>query len=199
MGRMRVYNKIIVSLASTLFIISCASTSITSFKEPTFTGKTFQRMLVAVAITDIGERTLVEQTISTQLAKYGVTGIPSLTFILPTRTYTADEVDKLLIDNNIDSVLILELTGKDVVTGIASFPSQRLNVFEHRWETVSNVYSYRKPRAYYSLKLYDVTTDKLVWVASTRTGGNAYARFSTLVDSLADTVITKMQEDGLLE
>ena len=192
---MRIYNKIIVSLVPTLFIISCASTSITSFKEPTFTGKTFQRMLVAVATTDIGERTQVEQTISTRLAKYGVTGIPSITLILPTRTYTVDEIDKLLIDNNIDSLLILQLTGKE--QKMASGSSLQLNVFERRWEQVTSIYSL--PRIYFGLQLYDVTSGKLTWVASTHTSGNQYARHRDLINSLADTTIEKMKEDGLLK
>jgi len=45
----------------------------------------------------------------------------------------------------------------------------------------------------------DVSTEKIIWTAASVTRGGAAVKFNVLIESLADTVLEKLREDGLLK
>jgi hypothetical protein len=89
---------------------------------------------------------------------------------------------------------------------VSSFTAEELNVMSGQWEKVTRVYSSSSPHLYFNAELYDVESNKMVWIASAHTkesvstsGGVAvHAGFGTMVKSFADTAIKKLQEEGLL-
>jgi hypothetical protein len=190
-------------------ITSCArtATQINSFKDPAFTGKTFQRMVIIAPFAGIGSRKKVEQTTSVELAKHAVTGIPSMEIFLPTRTYTENDVLRILKENRIDSVLFLTLTdaysqqvyipGSSTTQGFGTLQGETINFFSTTYH--SGGYYLSKPRLRFTMKLYDAETGKLAWIATSLTGGNVFAEFDDLINSLITTTIQKLQEDGVLQ
>lgn len=187
-------------------VAGCAWTDVSSFRDPAFIGKRFQRILVIAPFGDMDSRTKTEQAFSVRLAKYEVEVIPSMGVLMPTRTYTDDELFKLLNENNIDGVLHVELT--DAYTKQTYMPRSS---YTHGQASLSaNTVTYSgttqhyggyyisKPRVKFKMRLYDVSTGKTAWVATSLTRGNAFANFSTLIGSLADTAAEKLQEEGFL-
>ncbi len=201
MGYVRAGN--LIFFVGLLLTLGCAQTSITSFKEPSYSKKPLTKILVAAVFQSLDERRLLEQAVSANLSKEGVVGVPSITLILPTRTYTNQQINELLMENDIDGVLLIRVTEKERV--ITSRTYNTLNVFEKRWETTTRVLSL--PRIYCHLQLLmqllNVRTGQTIWVATTQTGvGFPASRVTpgttTLLDSLADTIVKKLEEDAIL-
>ena len=86
--------------------------------------------------------------------------------------------------------------GSSKTTGSATLSGNVVNYSSRTQQ--SGGYYISKPRVRYELKLLDVSTGKTIWVATSRTRGNAFARFDTLIQSLSQTAIRKLQEDKLI-
>ena len=204
---MKKYNAIIMLLIAISFIGGCASTNVTSFRDPSFTTKTFHRVLVVVPFADLESRTKAEAAFVERFVMYSVEGIPSIRVFMPTRTYTNEELLHLLSENRIDGVLLVTL--RDAYTKQAYLPPSSLTFGQASLSgNIVNYSSYTqqyggyyisKPRVRYEMRLYDVLTGNTAWVATSLTRGNAFAHFDTLIDSLADTATKKLKEDGLLK
>ncbi len=190
----------------TVFITGCASTSITSFRDPSFAAKSFYKILVMSPFADLESRTKAESAFVERLAKHSVEGIPSISVFMPTRTYTNEELFKLLSENSIDGVLLVTLTDASSnqvyipafssTYGQASLTGNTLNYSANTFQ--AGGYYVSRPQVHYEIQLYDVLTGNTAWVATSLTRGSASTNFDILIGSLADTAIEKLREDGLL-
>lgn len=204
---MKKQRAIFVLLIWMAFIVGCASTSITSFRDPSFATKTFYRILVVSPSADLESRTKAESAFVERLAKHSVEGIPSISVFMPTRTYTNEELLKLLSENSIDGVLLVTLTDastKQVYIPASSSTYGQATLSGNTVNYSANTqqyggYNISQPRLRYEMRLYDVLTGNTAWVATSLTRGGAAVKFDTLIGSLADTAVEKLKEDGLLK
>jgi hypothetical protein len=155
---------------------------------------------------DLESRTKAESVFVERFAKYSVEGVPSIRVLMPTHTYTAQEIATLLSENAIDGVLLVTLT--DAYTEQVYVP--RASSTSGQATVIGDIVSYSaqtqhyggyyisKPRVRYQMQLYDVSTGNMAWVATSLTAGNAFAGFDILIGSLADTAVEKLKKDGLL-
>ena len=190
-----------------LLIAGCASTSITSFLDPSFSTKSFHRILIVSPFADLESRTKAESVFVERLAKFSVEGIPSIRIFMPTRTYTTEELLKLLSENKVEGVLLVTLTdayttqayvpASSSTYGQATLTGNTINYLSHTQQYGG--YYISKPRVRYEMRLFDVLTGNTAWVATSVTRGNAFARFDTLIGSLAETTVEKLKEDGLIK
>jgi hypothetical protein len=114
---------------------------------------------------------------------------------------------KLLSERKITGVLLITLTdaySKQVYVpassstqGQATLSGNTINFSSHTEEYGG--YHVSKPRVRYEIRLYDVAKGSTAWLATSLTRGNAFARFDTLIGSLADTSVEKLKNDGLLK
>jgi hypothetical protein len=190
-----------------LFVTGCASTSMTSFRDPSFATKAFHRILIVSPFADLESRTKSESRFVECFSRYAVEGISSIRVFMPTRTYTNEELSKLLSENGIDGVLLVTLadayTAQTYVpTSSSTYGQATLSGNTINYSAYTQQYGgyyISKPRVRYDLRLYDVSTGNTAWVASSLTRGNAFARFDTLIGSLADTAVEKLKADRLLK
>ena len=204
---MKTYFPIRVFLIWIFFIGGCASTSMTTFRDPSFATTIYHRILVVAPFVDLESRTKAEAAFVERLAKYSVEGVPSIRIFMPTRTYTNEELLKLLSENMIDGVLLVTFTdayttqaympASSSTYGQATLTGNTVNYSAHTQQYGG--YYISKPRVRYEMRLYDVLTGNTAWVATSLTRGNAFARFDTLISSLADTAVEKLRDDGLLK
>jgi len=73
-------------------------------------GKTYKRILVVAPFRDLAWREETEGAFSAYLAKYKIDAVPSIGYLMPTRTYTDEEVMEVLWKNNFDGFLLIILT-----------------------------------------------------------------------------------------
>jgi hypothetical protein len=203
---MKKYGAVICLPVVLIVLAGCASTKITSFRDPAFATKTFHKILVVAPFSDLESRTMAESAFVDRLTSYSVDAIPSMKVLMPTRTYSSEEFLKILSEIKIDGVLLVTLVdasstqtfvpGSSSTYGQATLSGNTVNYSG----TTQNYGGYyiSKPRVRYEIRLYDVSTGNTAWVATSLTRGNAFAHFDTLIDSLADTAVEKLHEDALL-
>ncbi|MEK7775325.1 MAG: hypothetical protein AAB305_05525 [Candidatus Zixiibacteriota bacterium] len=59
-------------------------------------------------------------------------------------------------------------------------------------------YNVNKPWANFQIDVYDAKTLDVVWTASAQSGGNAFAKWKTVIRSMAGQTVAKLAEQGLI-
>jgi hypothetical protein len=202
---------ILVFCASLLFDHCIAVTDITSYKDPAYYGRSFTRILVIANTSDLQNRLLIESTIVNDLMSKGVFALPSSNLFPPTRDIDDNQKIELLLKNNIDAYISISVgeTGVNEVyipqTEAKTKTEGTVNVYgntgyyrEKSKTTYEGGYTIAKPWATIDTKLYDVSNSQLAWMASSFTGGNAFANKSTLINSYSSKTVEQLLDDGIL-
>lgn len=203
-----VRSKFILICIFLCFIISCARvrTDLTSVKDPISTNTNIRNLVVYAAFSDIETRQEVESGIASKLSEHAIEAIPSMQILLPTRTYTKEEISSVLEKNHIDSPLTVVLTDaystQTYIPQISTSHGQGTisgNAIDFSSTTYHTGGFYlSKPIVRFTLKLFDLKQGSIVWIASTLTRGNAFANLNKLIDSLSSTAVEKLQEEGFI-
>jgi len=177
-----------------IFLAGCASTKISSFKDPVGPPVQYKRIFVVAVIPDVDGRKYLEHKVCDELEKLGYTGVPSIEYILPTRQYTAEDVNKIIADTKVDGVLLLELSGNEEKMRSTFRPVY--NPSKEKYEYVSGFYN--QPYLYFKMQLLDVRENRTIWTATSETKGNKYADRDDLLNSLSESTIESLKKDGVL-
>ena len=131
--------RILLVVAMSLFLGACASTEMTSIRDPSASTLSYQRILVVAPFSDLESRMEAENAFVAQLRNRGVHGVPSISVLLPTRTYSDEELGSILKDTGVDGVLLVTLTaaytqqsyvpGFSTTTGTATLSGNVVNYF----------------------------------------------------------------------
>lgn len=177
-----------------ILLFSCAKTEISSFKDPVDSSTKYEAIFVAAAIPDVEDRKYLEQNMCSELINSGYKCIPSIDHILSTRQYTPEDIDRILSRTGTDGILLLELSGSEEKARSTSRPVY--NSFEKKWEYVSDTYN--QPFIYFKMQLIDVHENRTIWTGTSKTKGNRLANKEDLLNSLSETTIKGLKEDGVL-
>jgi hypothetical protein len=198
--------------AITLILFSgCASTSMTSFTDPAYRGTTFKRVLVVANVSDLEWRQKIETRIVQEFRSEGIYAMEGINLFPPTRAFTDSQKVELLVQNNIDSYIVIGVGESGIQqvyipqTGSSTKTEGRVDVYGNTatYEEKSTTrtyggYNVSKPWAHFDAKLYDVSRGDIAWVASATTGGNAYANFNTVVNSFCGKTVEQLIKDGVV-
>ncbi len=208
---MKLFAAFLVGLVIVVFIVSCASTKMTSFRDPAFQSVSFNRILVVANTSDLEWRRKIEGKMAQAFRDVGVFAIEGVQLFPPTRELTDSEKVKILLQNNIDAYVSVSVgesgvkevyvppTGSTTKTeGDIRVTGNRAHYEEKSTTRIHGGYTLSKPWADFETKLFDVTTGQNAWLASSHTGGNAYANFSTVINSYCDKVVEQLLEDRLI-
>ena len=160
---------------------------------------------------DLDEQTKGEDILKEEFLENRINAYRSLDFFLPTREYSDNEIMKILINNDVDAVLLVEFV--DAYTDQSYVPQSNTTTTKGqvtaygntaRYKENSKTYSYggyyiNKPRIKFISKLIDVNEDIVAWIGSSLTKGNAYAGFGTLISSLGSNIVEDLLEKKLLK
>ncbi|GIU70438.1 MAG: hypothetical protein KatS3mg002_1674 [Candidatus Woesearchaeota archaeon] len=196
---------------SFLFFSGCASTNITSFKDPDYENAKFNKILVLANTTDLSDRKELESYMVSEFSNFGIIAMESFRLFPPTRNLSDQEMIDLLLKNHIDAIITINVgesgveevyiprTGSETKTkGQVNTYGNTANYKEKSTTTYYGGYTQKKPWAEFETKLFDVSNGNLVWIASSFTGGNAYANRSTIIYSYCLNTVEKLIEDGLI-
>lgn len=200
------YIKLLSILISISIFASCAKTNISSFKDPSASNYKLQKIMVIASNLKFTSRESLEEKTATKLTENGVVGISSLTLFYPTRNYSDEEVVTILNNNNIDGILLLELSdaySKQTYVPPSYSSKSKGTVVGNQVNINTTTYQYggyylNKPIVFFNLKLISTKDGQSLWVGSSRTRGNAFANVDDLFNSLSETAINKLTEDGFL-
>jgi len=193
-----------IAMALMLAGLGCATTNIESVKDPAANGKVYNNFLISGNFNDLGERKTAEIAFASAFSDQGISAVPSINVLLPTRNYSAEEASKIVKDQGFDAVLNVTLTkeyvDQSVVPGSSSTDcsTDKKTGQVHCYTTNTPPRVVNEPRIKCDLSLTDVATDKNVWVANTLTSGGQGTNFSTMMDSMAKQALSKLNKEGLV-
>jgi hypothetical protein len=208
-----VKSKILVILA--LIFVRCATTSISAIRNKEVEPITFNRIMVFAPFEDIGWRQKTEASfVSKMLRKeiYGKLGPPrnpyykdyvethyaetcscgvsSIDIIPPFREYSPEDLRSRYSKSKIDGILVVALE---------DFWTTDFQVFKYLSYTQSVIgYTVSKPRMMFDVRLVDVASGEIVWMATAVTAGNAFADRSDLLESLAGSIAEELFKEKFL-
>lgn len=198
-------------IVALLTLEGCASTTITSFKDPQYKTTTFNRILVIANFSNLQRRWRVETQLVKEFQRIGVFAIEYLNLFPPTRDYTDEEKINQLVNNNIDSFIMIDAGESGVsqvyIPQIGSYTTKtgKVNIYgnaatydEKSTTTNYGGYVISKPWAHFNAKLFNASNGQNAWIASAFTGGNGLAGFDTVIDSFCWKMVQQLIDDGII-
>ena len=201
-----------IYLLMAFILVSCASTKMTSFKDPDYQNAKFKRILIVANTNDLQDRQKLESKMVEAFTENGVFALESYKLFPPTRELTDEEKVDLLLKNDIDAFISISVgeSGVDEVyvpqTSSTKKTKGEVNVYgntarynEKSTTTYQGGYTLNKPWAKFETKLYDVSNGQMAWISSSFTKGNAYANRNTIINSYCGKTVEKLLDDKLVE
>ena len=198
-----------------LFIAACASsTSITgSYKSPGVTQVAYKKVFISVLTDNVSAKQNVETAISQYLAGKGVATVKSTTVFPPDFHTSGNDKDKDVLlqkirDNGCDGILTIALVNKETETryvpGSTAYPVAGFGYYgtfgAYYAYGYNNFYSpgyYTNDKVYYvETNIYDVTTEKLVWSAQSKTYDPA--SLDSFIQDYEKAISQQVIKDGLI-
>lgn len=167
-----------------------------------------QKMLVAAVMDNYIIRQEFEDTMKTQLAKYGVEGVQSYMVLPPKNEMMEGELRQRIKESSLDSVLVVRpkavrTESEEIVTGGVYVPPPGYYSFWPYWNMAygdfypTSSYTQENVIVRVECNLYDTKTEKLVWSGVTDT---VYSKdFAKLGKEYAKTLIDQLKKDKVLK
>jgi hypothetical protein len=185
-----------------LLLQACAHTQVTSFRDPASSGRSYAHILVFLPIDDLSQRQFVEDRFAASL-----TGrfAASYKVIFPGRTYPTEELVQTIASSGADAVLLLspEESGAQHFKWPSTETTQCTAYATNGTCTQSSSvrsggYDMKKPWARYTAQVFDVARGGVVWVATMKSKGNAYANMKDVLESMTTSTLERLQADGVV-
>lgn len=200
--------KIIALIPIIIFVFNyCAATNMTSVKDPEFRNKTYSRFLIMSTFSDLRYKKELENSFMRSLQLKNITASTGLELLPPTRTYSDEEIQKILKSYGIDGILIVALQDywesqyyipkSTRIQGSASIVGNTITYSQQKQNFGG--FNYSKPRVVFETRLIDSETGRVAWKSSSLTRGNAFAHFSTLANSLARETVASLADNGMVQ
>lgn len=105
---MKIYYYIIhIILIATLFGCASVNTKVTSFVDPKYSKSKFSKPVVIAILSPLEDRLLLENSLVQELSKHGITPIPGVKVLPPTREFNEDDLKSSLSQIDWDSILVI--------------------------------------------------------------------------------------------
>lgn len=167
-----------------------------------------RKMLVAAVMDNYIIRQEFEDTMKTQLTKYGVEGVQSYMVLPPKNEMMEGELRQRIKESSLDSVLVVRpkavrTESEEIVTGGVYVPPPGYYSFWPYWNMAygsfvpTSSYTQENVIVRVECNLYDAKTEKLVWSGLTDT---VYSKdFEKLGKEYAKTLIDQLKRDKVLK
>lgn len=211
------WRRMMLAAACLALLAACATTSLTStWRDPGFAGGNLSKLLVVGITRDATIRRTFEDIFSAQLKSRGVQAIPSYTLIPQDGQVDEATLKAAVKKSGADAVITTRVVGIDQRTATSpGYAYYGAPVYPYPYAVgvpppgmafygyYANTWSYYQPPTTYSYEeatletsLFDATSGKLVWVATTRTfETQAAAKASS---ELAKIIIDELTKEKLI-
>lgn len=187
-----------------LIASACASTTMSSLVAPELGGRSFHSVLVIAAFSDVGAVRAIEDRFASA-SRHEVRFVQAYPVLFPGRDYTQEQTASLLHDHGIDAVLVVAPEQAGAAT---SYVPPTYVTACTAWAPATGCArttttpiggtTYQKPWAVFGATLYDANTGTSVWVATAHTGGNELATNMTLLRSMVDKTVERLNSDDVV-
>lgn len=198
-----------VALLFVPLLASCTSieADIESSVAPAFAAARFSKLCVSTPENDLRARRAVEHEVARRLEPKGVTVIQLGKLLFPGEEHTEEEVRAAVRDCGADAFLtIVPLqTWTDeryVPPSVTTSTNYGRSGHPYGWgystTWVSGGYTISQPRATFDIRLLDVATEDVAWVATVGVRGTSDSSWTDLRTAAAAKAVEQMLKDGIL-
>jgi hypothetical protein len=201
-------------LAACLIVSGCASSTITSFKDPAFSGHRFGHISVFALGMDLETAVAVEGLLCQKMAPTVCDAGKNV--ISPVRQFSPGDIDTVLKQHGIDAVLMVALesdqaespylgnitSGSSQTSATASLYGNSMFGTATTTTTASSVPVYGSVRqSVGNLGLFDSASGQMIWRGQVKVSGRGFLNTTdkAFIASATDTVAAELKASGLFE
>lgn len=189
--------KFFIFIFSLLLFVSCATTDISSFKNPEINFAEYKKILVFGNSRDIDFRKTLENDLVLAFAEKQINAVSSIELISPVKEYSSEELKQIFTNNKIDgylSVAVVTVSEESIYvpqTTSTQYRSQYVNgqLISVPYTTTSGGYSLSYPKASFEIILTDITTGDIAFKATANSEGDEFSNMKTISKSLSKTIV----------
>lgn len=193
-------------MMAVVFVSGCTMTNLVSYTDPAYKETVFQNVLIVVPDSSFERREKLEEIITKNLIKKGIQATKSIDLFPPTRTFSEEELSQILIQNGIESFLVVAqsdywITHKYIPRSSSTSGnaySSGNNIHFQSTTQESGGYTISKPNAKYELRLFDTSTQNLAWIGNATVNGSAISGYNDLASGLANKLANQLLKDGII-
>jgi len=194
---------VLCSLLAAVFLSGCATvTSITSEGGNPDMAKAgpYKKVFIAAALKSEDSRKEMENAFQVALEARGLSGVPSHVSITTTGEVAKADLAKIIKKNGADSVLLVNVRGRESATKVTTFDNSRANY--SYFSSYGNSMLGAAPAVYqYEIvdleaQLFDVATENVVW--SIRTESLDPKKLQKAINGYAALITDRLAELGYL-
>lgn len=157
--------KAAVLMMGTMIVINCTHTRLVSFTDANAANKLYHQIGIIANVENLSDRLTIENKIVETLKGKGVRTISSFSLFPPTRDFTIEQENEILIKNGVDAILVIQLT--DAGYSISSEPIQVHTGTSNT--TISGGGTEHKAFGQLRISLVDILSNQTMWVGDADT------------------------------
>jgi hypothetical protein len=199
--------------ACLLFAVSmlaaCQSieTEVASSTAPEFRGRRFARICVSTPEDDLLARRAVENAVADELSRAGVEVLLLSELLFPGRDHSEDEVRARVQESGADAFLTVVplqswIDTRYVPPTVSSTWDYGRRGHPYGWgystTWVAGGYTISRPNATFDVRLLDVASEEIAWVASVSTSGSSGTSWTEMRARAGRAAARQLVRDGLL-
>jgi hypothetical protein len=170
-------------------LAGCASTSLTSYRDPAFADARFGKVAVLASGVQLDDRIALENRMVGALRNKRIAAEAVIRLFPPTRQISDEDLRTALLAEGYDAILYIQR----VESGSKIQPS-----WTQMFGGSSANNMAERLYASFDASLVDLETLKVAWMASARTGGSEYADGTEIVASFAEGTADALESKQLL-
>lgn len=190
----------------TMLVTACATTRVTSvWKDPSYSGHPGKIMVIGVSKSPVNRR-VFEEEIVRQIKAHGADAIASYTILPDTKQNDQAVIAKIVAEQHADTLLITRLvstkTVQIYVPGSVYYPPNYYGTWRdyygYGYQAIYTPgYVAEDEYAFVETNLYDSSSDKLIWAATSET--NMRGSDQKLIKSYVTVLVNTMLKQSLLD
>lgn len=196
-------------LAGLAVLSACAQTTMTrgsSFTDPGWNGAPARSVIVDVQNAPLNERTAIENSVVSELAKAGIRAAPSHQLFLPTRDYGLDERRDILTETGYETHLVIRPFDRDIERHYTPPEPEPFGAFgygTYGWGTgigvgINSGLYREEPIVSYASELFIIAQNRKIWTGDYRTRGASGMTFTEVGNRFGRYIVDKLRADGLI-
>lgn len=156
--------KLLVVFISILFFVGCTHTRIVSFTDPDAGNKLYDKITVVGDTEDLSDRLTIEEKMVETLRDYGVNAVSSLALLPPTRSFTVEEEDAILMKNKVQALAIVQIADAGFFVTSEPISIHTDSSKDGNGTTISGGGTEQKAYGKLRISLIDVETGQNMWI-----------------------------------
>ncbi|MFZ3122128.1 MAG: hypothetical protein WA104_02005 [Thermodesulfovibrionales bacterium] len=213
---MKNVKKCVILFFSLLHLTACAGTSLYSVRNEEFSHNKYKNLIIFIPESDIALRAVFEDAFVEHFSQSSIKAVSSLKLFPPVTDYSNSDLNRKLIDNNIDGAIILKALNANTNSLYIPPSSSTMgsgmvmgNTMTYQSQTSQSPgFNVFQTTVTFNILLVDVKASfeseklKIVWTATAYSKDNlglSTVDLSAIANTLAENIVYKLIEENIVD